>query len=83
MRSFSIAELSNLLSAARAYRRRDWLTIPMPFCHGLRASEVIAIAVNNLRDAYLTVASAGAYLRVTDDQSAEAVMAALGATRQT
>lgn len=55
MGSLSKAELRALLSAARAYRKRDWLMILVAFWHGLRASEVVAITADSLRDGFLTV----------------------------
>jgi integrase len=55
MEGFSMLELRVLLTAARAHRERDWLAILVAFWHGLRASEVIAIKANDIRDGYLTV----------------------------
>jgi len=49
-------ELHRLLTAARAYRERDWLMILVGFWHGLRASEVTALTAENISDGYLTVA---------------------------
>jgi integrase/recombinase XerD len=55
MEGFSKLELRALLAAARAHRERDWLLILLAFWHGLRASEVVAIKANDIRDGYLTV----------------------------
>lgn len=48
-------ELTNLLRAARAHRERDWLMILLAFNHGLRASEVVNLQGDNVRDGFLTV----------------------------
>jgi integrase/recombinase XerD len=53
--SLSKEQLSSLLSHAKSARRRDWLMILVAYWHGLRASEVIAITVDDLKDGYLTV----------------------------
>jgi integrase len=45
----------SLLSAARAYRTRDWLMILVAYWHGLRASEVVHIKRVDIQDGYLTV----------------------------
>lgn len=55
MEGFSKPELRALLGAARDRSRRDHLMILMAFWHGLRASEVIAITANSIKDGYLTV----------------------------
>lgn len=44
-----------VLSAARASSERDWLMILVAFSHGLRASEVIALTPDNVRDGFLDV----------------------------
>ena len=44
-----------LLSAAKAFRLRDWLMILVAFSHGLRASEVIALTPDNIADGHITV----------------------------
>jgi integrase len=48
-------QILKLLAAARLKRERDWLMILLAFNHGLRASEVIAIRRDDVRDGYLTV----------------------------
>ncbi len=55
MGSLSKPELRLLLAAAKASRERDWLMILVAFWHGLRASEVIAITPNSLRDGHITM----------------------------
>jgi type 1 fimbriae regulatory protein FimB len=48
-------QLLALLAAARAHRERDWLMILVGYSHGLRASEVIGIKPDDIKDGYLTV----------------------------
>jgi type 1 fimbriae regulatory protein FimB len=56
MFSFSKDELLRLLGVARASSERDFLMILVAFCHGLRASEVIAITRDHVsEDGYLDV----------------------------
>jgi integrase/recombinase XerD len=55
MNALSKPELRALLESAKAYRERDWLMILVAFWHGLRASELVAITPNSLRDGHLTV----------------------------
>jgi integrase len=54
--ALSKPELIELLTAAKAHRTRDWLMILVAYCHGLRASEVIAIAKDDLKGESLNVA---------------------------
>jgi integrase/recombinase XerD len=54
MNAISKSELLALLRAARAHCERDWLMILTTFWHGLRASEVIALTPNDLRDGHIT-----------------------------
>jgi len=49
MRSLSMAELSELLYAARQKRERDWLMILVAFNHGFRVSELIAIKPDDVK----------------------------------
>lgn len=44
-----------MLTAARARRERDWLMILVAYNHGLRATEVLSITSNDLRDDHLDV----------------------------
>lgn len=53
--ALSKTELLALLAAAKANRERDWLMILVSFSHGLRASEVVAIRRDAIRDGHLTV----------------------------
>ena len=55
MQALSKTELLALLAAARAYSERDFLMILMAYCHGLRASEVIAIRRHDIKDGCLGV----------------------------
>jgi len=48
-------QLLKLLAAARGKRERDWLMILVAFHHGLRATEVIDIRGDDVRDGYLAV----------------------------
>lgn len=51
----SNAEVRALLAAAKAARDRDWLMILVGFWHGLRASEVVGLTRDNIRDGHLIV----------------------------
>ena len=55
MRSLTLPQLLALLAAAKAHLERDWLMILLAFSGGLRASEVIAIKREDVRDGFLTV----------------------------
>lgn len=55
MDALSKAELLALLGAARAHSERDFLMILMAYSHGLRASEVLAIEPDSVRDGLLEV----------------------------
>lgn len=48
-------QLRKLLEMARARRERDWLMILVAYNHGLRASEVVSIVADDVRDGFLTV----------------------------
>lgn len=65
MHSLSNDQLRSLLTAARAYRERDFLMILVAFWHGLRASEVIAITANDLVDEHITVKRLKGSLKTT------------------
>jgi integrase len=54
--ALSKPELIALLTAAKAHKTRDWLMILVAYCHGLRASEVIALQADAVKDGHLTVA---------------------------
>lgn len=47
------AELLALLGAAREHKERDFLMILVAYSHGLRASEVIAIERDDIKDGHL------------------------------
>lgn len=53
--ALSKSELLALLRAARSHSERDFLMILMGYSHGLRASEVLAIRPDSVRDGLLTV----------------------------
>jgi site-specific recombinase XerD len=53
--SLSKQQILDILSAAKAYSERDWLMILVGFNHGLRASEVVGIKADDIKDGYLTV----------------------------
>jgi integrase len=55
MQALSKTELLAVLAAARASIERDFLMILVAYCHGLRASEVIAITRDNIVDGCLEV----------------------------
>src|ERR1700731_2050768 len=55
MYAFSKDELLRLLSVARAASERDFLMILVAYCHGLRASEVIAITRDHIGDGHMDV----------------------------
>jgi len=55
LQAFSKEQLLALLGCARRTRTRDWLMILVAFWHGLRASEVIALTRDAVRDGHLTV----------------------------
>lgn len=48
-------QLLSLLATARAHSYRDFVMILVAFCHGLRASEVVALTPDNFSGGYLTV----------------------------
>jgi type 1 fimbriae regulatory protein FimB/type 1 fimbriae regulatory protein FimE len=53
--ALSKSELLAVLEAAKAHRTRDWLMILIAWRHGLRASEVVAITGDDLKDGQLEV----------------------------
>ncbi len=55
MQALSNAELLSLLAAARAHSERDFLMILVAYCHGLRASEVVSIVRDDIKDGRLEV----------------------------
>jgi integrase len=55
IQSLNRDELRALLAAAKARRERDWLMILVSFSHGLRASEVVALTGDDVRDGHLSV----------------------------
>ena len=63
MEALSKPELLALLAAARQHSERDWLMILVGYCHGLRASEVIAIRRDAVADGHLTVSRLKGSLR--------------------
>lgn len=55
MEALSKDELRALLERAWTVRRRDWLMILVAYSHGLRASEVVGLTRDNVRDGFLSV----------------------------
>jgi integrase len=55
MEALSKPELLALLRTARAAKERDWCMILVAYWHGLRASEVIGIRPDDVKDGFLTV----------------------------
>jgi type 1 fimbriae regulatory protein FimB len=55
IQSLEFKQVLKLLAAAKACRHRDWLMILVAFRHGLRASEVVAIKSDDVKDGFLTV----------------------------
>lgn len=65
IQSLTREELLALLKRARAARTRDWLMILVAFWHGLRASEVIALTPDKLKDGFITVQRLKGSLKTT------------------
>lgn len=65
LEGLSEGELLALLAEAKAHRVRDWLMILVGYRHGLRASEVVSLTPDNLRDGYLTIQRLKGSLRTT------------------
>lgn len=65
MEALSKPELIALLRAARDHSERDWLMILMAYSHGLRASEVVALQPDAVKDGLLTVRRLKGSLRTT------------------
>ena len=55
MEALTKCELLSLLTAAREHSERNWLMILVAYSHGLRASEVIALQRDAVKDGHLTV----------------------------
>jgi integrase/recombinase XerD len=53
--SLAKSELLALLRTAKERRERDWLMILVAYNHGLRASEVVGLTGDCVRDGWLTV----------------------------
>jgi integrase/recombinase XerD len=63
--ALSKLELLALLSTARAAKSRDWLMILVAYSHGLRASEVVSLQADAVKDGHLTVARLKGSLKTT------------------
>jgi integrase/recombinase XerD len=59
----SKAELVALLAAARAHSERNWLMILVGYSHALRASEVVKLQRDAVKDGHITVARLKGSLR--------------------
>jgi integrase len=55
MKSLSKAQLTAVLQVAKAHSSLDHLMMLVSYWHGLRASEVLALTSENIRDGFLTV----------------------------
>jgi type 1 fimbriae regulatory protein FimB len=55
MEALSKPQIMKILAAAHAHSERDWLMILVGYLHGLRASEVIGIRADDIKDGHLTV----------------------------
>jgi type 1 fimbriae regulatory protein FimB len=55
MEALSKPELLSVLKAARVHSERDFLMILVAYCHGLRASEVVAILKDDIKGTKLEV----------------------------
>jgi integrase len=56
LEALSKDELISVLRIAREHSERNYLMFLMAYTHGLRASEVVALTRDNVRDGHLTVA---------------------------
>lgn len=65
IQSLTREQLLALLAAAREKRERDFVMILVAFCHGLRASEVVALKPNNFADGFLTLQRLKGSLKTT------------------
>ena len=65
MEHLTRAELLNLLRVAKTHRERDWLMILVAYWHGMRASEVVGLKRDQIRDGFLTVSRLKGSLRTT------------------
>lgn len=55
MTALTKEELTRLLKTAKQASERDWLMILVAFYHGMRASEVVRLTGNEIRDGYITI----------------------------
>jgi integrase/recombinase XerD len=55
MQALELPELRAVLTAAYNARKRDWLMMLMAFSHGLRATEVVSLTADTVRDGFLRV----------------------------
>lgn len=53
--ALSKPQILKLLAAAHAYKQEHWLAVLVGYLHALRASEVIAIKRDDIREGFLTV----------------------------
>ncbi len=63
MEALSKPELLALLQAAKTHSQRNWLMILVAYSHGLRASEVVSLQRDAVKDGHLTVARKKGSLR--------------------
>lgn len=55
IQSLNLEQILALLGAAKAHKTSHYLAILIGFCHGLRASEVVAIVRDDIQDGHLDV----------------------------
>src|SRR5271154_3443746 len=63
MEALSKPELLALLRTAKAHSTRNWLMILVAYSHGLRASEVVRLQRDAVKDGHITVARLKGSLR--------------------
>lgn len=76
IQSLDRAQILSLLRAAHDRNRTHWLALLMAFAHGLRASELIGIKRDDIRDGFLTVQRLKGSLKTTQPliESAEVLL---------
>jgi type 1 fimbriae regulatory protein FimB len=63
LEALSKTELLALLQAAKTHSKRNWLMILVAYSHGLRASEVVSMQRDAVKDGHITVARLKGSLR--------------------
>lgn len=65
MKHLSREEMTRLLTVAKQNSERDWLMILVAYWHGLRASEVVSLTDQDVRDGFITVARKKGSMKTT------------------